>query len=105
MLLIPGTFDSNIEKRKKEDEEIMLIQKWDRSRPRMVSPVVDFLLRPYVRYDDQADSKAFLICKWCFWCASCTSKALLQRDFRFSRDNGFVQASKWNCGSSTSCSD
>jgi hypothetical protein len=27
-------------------------------------------LRPYVRYDHQADSKAFLICKWCFWCAA-----------------------------------
>ena len=25
---------------------------------------------PYVKYDHQADSKAFLICKWCFWCAS-----------------------------------
>jgi hypothetical protein len=70
MLLIPGTFDSNIEKRKKEDEEIMLIRKWDGYRPRMVSPVLDFLSRPYVKYDHQADSKAFLICKWCFWCAS-----------------------------------
>jgi len=69
MLLIPGTFESNIEKRKKEYEEIMLIQKWDGSRPRMVAPVLDFL-RPYVRYDHQADSKAFLICKWCFWSAS-----------------------------------
>jgi hypothetical protein len=70
MLLIPGTFGSNIEKTKKEYEEIMLIQKWDGSRPRMVSPVLDFLLRPYVRYDHQADSKAFLICRRCFWCAS-----------------------------------
>jgi hypothetical protein len=45
---------------------------------------------PYVKYDHQADSKAFLICKWCFWCASnlstkkmitqcpmCDNKALL----------------------------
>jgi hypothetical protein len=36
----------------------------------MVPPVLDFLSRPYVKYDHQADSKAFLICKWCFWCAS-----------------------------------
>lgn len=71
MLLIPGTFDSkNIEKRN-EDEEIMLFQKWDGYRPRIVSPIFDFLfLGPYIRYDHQADSKAFLICKWCFWCAS-----------------------------------
>jgi len=62
MLLIPGTFDLNI-------EEIMLIQKWDGYRPRMVFPVFDFL-RPFIRYDHQADSKAFIICKWCFWCAS-----------------------------------
>jgi hypothetical protein len=45
MLLIPGTFDQNIEKRKKEDEEIVLIQKWYGSRPRMVSPVLDFLFK------------------------------------------------------------
>ncbi|MGA9154996.1 MAG: hypothetical protein WBZ36_30805, partial [Candidatus Nitrosopolaris sp.] len=66
MLLIPGTFDSSIEKK---NEEIMLIQKWDGYRPMMVLPVLDFL-RPYIRYNHQADSKAFLICKWCFWCAS-----------------------------------
>ena len=60
MLLIPGTFDSkNVEKRKEEDEEIMLIQKWDGYRPRIVS-----------RFNQQTDLKAFLICKWCFWCAS-----------------------------------
>jgi hypothetical protein len=71
MLLIPCTFDLNIEKRKEEDdEEIMLIQKWDGYRPRMVSPVVDFLSRQSMRYDHLPDSKAFLICKWCFWCAS-----------------------------------
>jgi hypothetical protein len=70
MLLIPGTFDSNIEKRKKEDDEIMLIQKWDGYRPRIVSSGVDFILRPYMRYAHLADSKAFLICKWCFWRAS-----------------------------------
>jgi hypothetical protein len=71
MLLIPGTFDlKNIEKREEEHGEIMLIQKWDGYRPRIVPPVLDFLLRPYVRYDHQADSKAFLICKSCFWCAS-----------------------------------
>jgi len=54
MLLIPGTFDSiNVEKRKEEEnQEIILIQKWDGYRPRIVS------------------SKEFLICKWCFWCAS-----------------------------------
>jgi hypothetical protein len=69
MLLIPGTLDSNIEKREKEYEEIILIQKWDGYRPRKISPVLDFL-RPYIRYDHLADSKAFLICKWCFWCAS-----------------------------------
>jgi hypothetical protein len=69
MLLIPGTFDSGIEKRKKEDEEIMLIQKWDGYRPRMVSSVLDFL-RPYIRCDHHADSKTFLLCKSCFWCAS-----------------------------------
>lgn len=69
MLFIPGTFDLNIEKRK-EDDEIMLIQKWDGYRPRIVSSEVDFILRPYMRYDHLADSKAFLICKWCFWCAS-----------------------------------
>jgi len=72
MLLIPGTFDSiNVEKRKEEDQEIMLIQKWDGYRPRIVSPIFDFLtLRPFPRYDHQADSKEFLICKCCFWCAS-----------------------------------
>jgi hypothetical protein len=73
MLLIPGTFDSiNVEKRKEEeDEEILLIQKWDGYRPKIVPPIFDFLtLRPYTRYDHQADSKEFLICKWCFWCAS-----------------------------------
>jgi hypothetical protein len=73
MLLIPGTFDSmNVEKRKEEeDQEIMLIQKWDGYRPRIVSPIFYFLtLRPFLRYDHQADSKEFLICKWCFWCAS-----------------------------------
>jgi hypothetical protein len=72
MLLIPGTFDSiNVENRKEEDQEIMLIQKWDGYRPRIVSSISDFLtLRPYIRYDHQADSKEFLICKWCFWCAS-----------------------------------
>jgi hypothetical protein len=36
----------------------------------IVSSGVDFILRPYMRYDHLADSKAFLICKWCFWCAS-----------------------------------
>jgi|GEM_PF-994247 len=73
MLLIPGTFDSiNVGKRKEEeDEEIILIQKWDGYRPKIVPPIFDFLtLRPYTRYDHQADSKEFLICKWCFWCAS-----------------------------------
>ena len=73
MLLIPGTFDSiNVEKRKEEEnQEIILIQKWDGYRPRIVSSISDFLtLRPYIRYDHQADSKEFLICKWCFWCAS-----------------------------------
>jgi hypothetical protein len=68
MLLIPGTFNSNVEKRK--DEEIMLIQKWDGYRPRIVSPIFDSSINPYIRYDHQAESKAFLICKWCFWCAS-----------------------------------
>ena len=33
-----------------------------------VSQIFD--LRPHIRYDHQADSKAFLICKPCFWCAS-----------------------------------
>ena len=73
MLLVPGTFDSNnIEKRKEEEnQEIILIQKWDGYRPRIVWTIFDFLtLRPYIRYDHQADSKEFLICKWCFWCAS-----------------------------------
>ena len=69
MLLIPGTFDSiNVEKRKEEEnQEIILIQKWDGYRPRIVSPIFDFLtLRPYIRYEHQADSKEFLICKSCF---------------------------------------
>jgi len=70
MLLIPGTFDlKNIEKRDEEREEIMLIQKWDGYRPRIISSIFDSLLRRD-RYDHQAYSKAFLICKWCFWCAS-----------------------------------
>jgi hypothetical protein len=46
MLLIPGTFDLNIEKRKEEDDEIVLIQKWDGYRPKIVSSGVDFILRP-----------------------------------------------------------
>jgi hypothetical protein len=70
MLLIPGTFDlKNIEKREEEHGEIMLIQKWDGYRPRIISPIFDSLLKRY-RYDHQTYSKAFLICKWCFWCAS-----------------------------------
>ena len=69
MLLIPGTFALNIEKRKEEHEEIMLIQKWDGYRPRIISPIFDSPLERY-RYDHQIYSKAFLICKWCFWCAS-----------------------------------
>jgi hypothetical protein len=70
MLLIPGTFDlKNIEKREEEYGEIMLIQKWDGYRPRIISPIFDSLLKRY-RYDHQTYSKAFLICKWCFWCAS-----------------------------------
>ena len=69
MLSIPGTFDLNIEKRNEEHEEIILIQKWDGYRPRIVSPIFDSLLKRY-RYDHQTYSKAFLICKWCFWCAS-----------------------------------
>ena len=36
-------------------------------RQHFVSQIFNFL-RP--RYDHQADSKAFLICKSCFWCAS-----------------------------------
>ena len=77
MLLIPGTFDSiNVEKRKEEEnQEIILIQKWDGYRPKIVSTIFDFLtLRPYIRYDPSADSKEFLICKWCFWCASHLNK-------------------------------
>ena len=51
MLLILGTFDSiNIEKRMEEENQvIILIQKWDGYRPRIVSPIFDFLtLRPYI---------------------------------------------------------
>src|SRR5215469_2145449 len=70
MLLIPGTFDlKNIEKREEEREEIMLIQKWDGYRPRFISSIFDSLLRRD-SYAHQAYSKVFLICKWCFWCAS-----------------------------------
>jgi hypothetical protein len=44
MLLIPGTFDlKNIEKREEEHGEIMLIQKWDGYRPRIISPIFDSL--------------------------------------------------------------
>jgi hypothetical protein len=77
MLLIPGTFDStNVEKRKEEEnQEIIVIQKWDGYRPKIVSTIFDFLiLRPYIRYDHSADSKEFLICKLCFWCASHLNK-------------------------------
>ena len=46
MLLIPGTFDlKNIEKREGKHEEIMLIQKWDGYRPRVISPIIDSLLK------------------------------------------------------------
>jgi hypothetical protein len=58
MLLIPGTFDSiNVEKRNEEEnQEIILIQKWDGYRPRIVSTIFDFLtLRPYIRNDHSAD--------------------------------------------------
>ena len=38
-------------------------------RQQFVSQIFNFL-RPNIRYDHQTDSKAFLICKSCFWCAS-----------------------------------
>ena len=38
-------------------------------RQQFVSQIFNFL-RPNIRYDHQTDSKAFLICNSCFWCAS-----------------------------------
>jgi hypothetical protein len=68
-LLIPGTFNSiNIGIGREEYEEITLIQKWDGYRPQFDSTRFDHVAsRPYIGYDD---SKEFLFCKWCFWCAS-----------------------------------
>jgi len=72
MLLIPGTFNSiKIGLGKEENEEIKLVQKWDGYRPQINSTRFDHVARrPYIGYDHPTSSKEFLICKWCFWCAS-----------------------------------
>jgi hypothetical protein len=72
MLLIPGTFSSiNIGLGKEEYEEITLVQKWDGYRPQINSTRFEHVIRRTdIGHEYPTDSMEFLICKWCFWCAS-----------------------------------